>query len=199
MRNCARPTAATTPPTLISPCAASRPPTNATRVRNNPFPASMMPWYQACALVARSACRLVSTWRRTAAGSAPMPLSTRTPDTRSRGDTGGWRGALLLGPAALLHRLAQQVHQVEQRRRAEQDQQAVLDVTQAQREPVVQPHAVDDLHWKPVTSVQRRCGIHLPMLVDPSWANEPAQARQPDKTTPTAHRPAMRGALAATV
>jgi hypothetical protein len=57
-----------------------------------------------------------------------------------------------------------------------------LDVTPAQREPVGQPHAVvDDLHWKPVTLVQRWCGIHPPMLVDLSWATGAAQGHQPAK------------------
>jgi hypothetical protein len=43
----------------------------------------------------------------------------------------------------------------------------LLDVTQAQRETVVEPHAVaHDLHREPVTFVQRRRrGIHKPMLV----------------------------------
>ena len=42
----------------------------------------------------------------------------------------------------------------------------LLDVTQAQRKPVIQPHTVaNDLHREPVTSVQRRHGIHAPMLV----------------------------------
>jgi hypothetical protein len=43
----------------------------------------------------------------------------------------------------------------------------LLDITQAQREPMVQPHAVaNDLHREPVTFVQRRRrGIHAPMLV----------------------------------
>src|SRR5271156_6659891 len=37
----------------------------------------------------------------------------------------------------------------------------LLNLTKAQREPKVQPHAmVDDLHRIPVTLVRRRCGAH---------------------------------------
>jgi hypothetical protein len=42
----------------------------------------------------------------------------------------------------------------------------LLDITQAQREPVIQPHAVaNDLHREPVTPVQRPRGIHQPRMV----------------------------------
>lgn len=50
----------------------------------------------------------------------------------------------------------------------------VLDVAQAQREAVVEPHAVtDDLHWEPVTLVQRRWGgVHEGTMVPPHGQTE---------------------------
>src|SRR5271156_2028561 len=62
----------------------------------------------------------------------------------------------------------------------------LLNLTKAQREPKVQPHAmVDDLHRIPVTLVRRRCGAHP---TDP-----PRSPTQINVTVPRDERASARG------
>ena len=112
----------------MSPAAASLPPTSATRAMKTPVRVSTIPLCQASARAARtvapSEARLVRRYRATAAVSRADALEHAQSGHQVGGDPGGVRGPLLLGLAAPLQGLAQQVPEPEQQRCAEQDDQA---------------------------------------------------------------------------
>ena len=86
-RNWARPTAATSSPMLIAPLRASRPLSQATTTRKRPVsavvPVRWPPSAVAATSRARSAVWLARAYAAPAAASAPIPLTTRSPLTRS--------------------------------------------------------------------------------------------------------------------
>ena len=133
IRYCASPTAATRSPTLMSPAAARLPPTSATRAMKMPVSASSAPLCQAWARAARKRRpqRVLAGPAVAVDGGAFGADALQHPQAGDEvgGDAGRERGPLLLGLAAALERLADQVRQVQHRRRAEQHQQAERAVT----------------------------------------------------------------------